>query len=60
MELPVKGSNSDNDMLVSDIFLNVPVKSGDDLALREKYAWELLNTTGEEDMIRGREGGRQV
>jgi hypothetical protein len=25
------------------------LESGDDLALREKYAWELLNTTGEED-----------
>jgi hypothetical protein len=30
MELPVKGSDSDKDMLVSDIFLNVPVKGGED------------------------------
>jgi hypothetical protein len=30
MELPVKGSDSDNDMLVSDVFLNVPVKGGED------------------------------
>jgi hypothetical protein len=30
MELPVKGSASDKDMVVSDVFLNVPVKSGED------------------------------
>ncbi|MDR1516398.1 MAG: hypothetical protein LBS45_11960 [Synergistaceae bacterium] len=30
MELPVKGSNSDKGMLVSDVFLNVPVKGGED------------------------------
>jgi hypothetical protein len=30
MELPVKGSDSDKDMLVSDVFLNVPVKRGED------------------------------
>jgi hypothetical protein len=30
MELPVKDSNSDKGMLVSDVFLNVPVKGGED------------------------------
>ena len=30
MELPVKDSDSDKDMRVSDVFLNVPVKGGDD------------------------------
>jgi hypothetical protein len=30
MELPVKDSDSDKGMLVSDVFLNVPVKDGDD------------------------------
>jgi hypothetical protein len=30
MELPVKGSVSDKDMLISDVFLNVPVKGGED------------------------------
>jgi hypothetical protein len=30
MELPVKDSDSDKDMRVSDVFLNVPVKGGED------------------------------
>jgi hypothetical protein len=30
MELPVKDSDSDKGMLVSDVFLNVPVKGGED------------------------------
>ncbi|MDR1580815.1 MAG: hypothetical protein LBS35_10705 [Synergistaceae bacterium] len=30
MELPVKDSGSDKDMRVSDVFLNVPVKGGED------------------------------
>jgi hypothetical protein len=30
MELPVKGSDTDKDMLVSDVFLNVPVRGGED------------------------------
>jgi hypothetical protein len=30
MELPVKGLDSDKDMRVSDVFLNVPVKGGED------------------------------
>jgi hypothetical protein len=30
MELPVKDSDSDKDMRISDIFLNVPVKGGED------------------------------
>ena len=30
MELPVQGSDTDKDMRVSDVFLNVPVKGGED------------------------------
>ena len=30
MELPVRGSDTDKDMRVSDVFLNVPVKGGED------------------------------
>jgi hypothetical protein len=30
MELPIKGAGSDKGMKVSDVFLNVPVRGGDD------------------------------
>jgi hypothetical protein len=41
MELPVKGSDTDKGMLVSDVFLNVPVKGG--------YDWSVACLTEQQD-----------